>query len=90
MIVKNNGYPEYSGQSISLKLSSGLLGTADRCAAALGISRARYIRSAIERINRDTLASLRSSRLEEVSRRVRKDSAEINSEMRSLIRERDA
>jgi hypothetical protein len=84
MIVKKDSYPEYSGQAISLKLPSDLLTTADRCSTALGMSRARYIRAAIERINRDTLESLRNSRLQEVSRRVRKDSTEINNGMRIL------
>jgi predicted DNA-binding protein len=84
MILKKDSHAEYAGQAISLKLPSDLLATADRCSTALGMSRARYIRAAIERINRDTLAVLRSSRLEEVSRRVRKDSTEINNGMRVL------
>ena len=84
MILKKDSHPEYSGQAISLKLPADLLAIADRCSTALGMSRARYSRAAIERINRDTLESLRNSRLEEVSRRVRKDSSEINNGMRIL------
>ena len=90
MIAKKDIDTEYSGQAISLKLSSELLATTDRCSTALGMSRARYIRAAIERINRDTLAVLRSSRLEEVSRRVRNDSTAINGEMRILQKQRNA
>jgi predicted DNA-binding protein len=90
MIVKKDIDTEYSGQAISLKLPSELLATADRCSTALGMSRARYIRAAIERINRETLAVLRSSRLEEVSRRVRSDSTAINGEMRILQKQRNA
>jgi hypothetical protein len=39
-------------KSIYLKLQEELLKTIERCARALGISRAEYIRREIERINR--------------------------------------
>jgi len=39
-------------KSISLELQEELLKTIERCARALGIPRAEYIRREIERINR--------------------------------------
>jgi len=40
-------------ESISLKLPEDLLEASDRCARALGIPRAEYIRRAVERMNRE-------------------------------------
>jgi hypothetical protein len=62
---------EVSARAISLILPSDMLETCGRCARALNISRAHYIRLAIRRMNGQTLASLRSSRLAEASKRVR-------------------
>lgn len=72
--------------AISLKLPEALLDVSGRCAEALGMSRAEYIRRAIERMNRET----RAQRLAEVSRRVRKESMRINAEFAAIEAEPDA
>ena len=72
--------------AISLKLPEELLDVSGRCAEALGMSRAEYIRRAIERMNRET----RAKRLAEVSRRVRRESMRINAEFAAIGAEPDA
>lgn len=42
------------------------------------MSRAEYIRRAIERMNRETVARLRARRMAEVSRKIRKESMRVN------------
>jgi metal-responsive CopG/Arc/MetJ family transcriptional regulator len=69
---------------ISLKLSDDLLQTSGRCASALRLSRAEYIRRAVERMNRETRAQLRAKRLAEVSQRVRKESRRVNAEFAKI------
>ena len=49
-------------------------------ARALRLSRAQYIRSAIERMNRETRAQVRAKRLTEVSHKVREESMRVNAE----------
>jgi metal-responsive CopG/Arc/MetJ family transcriptional regulator len=77
-------------ESISLKLTAALLKTSDRCARALGISRAEYIRRAIENMNRESDARARAARLAEASRKVRKESMRVNVEFATIEREPDA
>ena len=77
-------------ESISLKLLEELLEASGRCAAALRLSRAAYIRQAIERTNRDTQARLRAKRLAEASRKVRKESMRVNAEFAAIERAPDA
>ncbi len=69
---------------ISLKLPEHLLTTSNECAADLQLSRAEYIRQAVERMNRYTRARLRADRLQAVSRRVRRESMRINAEFDAL------
>ena len=76
--------------AISLKLPGELLEASGRCAAALQLSRAEYIRRALERMNRDTRARLRADRLAAASRRVRQDSMRINAEFDAIERDIDA
>lgn len=76
--------------AISLKLPDDLLEASGRCAEALRISRAEYIRRAIERMNRDTHARLRGERLTEVLRKVRAESMRINEEFAAVEHEPDA
>ncbi len=72
-------YPEdLSVRAISLILPTEMLEACGRCARALNLSRAQYIRLAIRRMNGQTLASLRSSRLTEASRRIRTGQAAGN------------
>ncbi|MCE2541354.1 MAG: CopG family transcriptional regulator [Acidobacteria bacterium] len=60
------------------------------CAAALQLSRAEYIRRALERMNLDTRARLRAERLRTASRRVRQDSMRVNAEFDAVERDVDA
>jgi metal-responsive CopG/Arc/MetJ family transcriptional regulator len=77
-------------ESISLKLSEDLLETSDRCARALGIPRAEYIRRAIERMNREAEARSRAERMAASSRKVRKGSMRVNAELARIERDPDA
>ncbi len=76
--------------AISLKLPDDLLENSAQCAKAMRISRAEYIRRAIERLNRETQAGLRAKRLAEVSRRVRKESMRVNAEFDAMEEDPDA
>ena len=76
--------------AISLKLPGQLLEASGQCAAALQLSRAEYIRRALERMNRDTRARLRADRLAATSLRVRQDSWRINAEFDAVERDVDA
>lgn len=76
--------------AISLKLPADLLEASGRCAEALQMSRAEYIRRAIERMNRETHAQLRARRLAEVSRKVREESMRVNAEFAAIEQDPDA
>lgn len=76
--------------ALSLKLPNDLLETSGRCAEALKLSRAEYIRRAIERMNRETRARLNAKRLAEASRKVRKESMQVNAEFAAIERDPDA
>jgi metal-responsive CopG/Arc/MetJ family transcriptional regulator len=76
--------------AISLKLPDDLLEVSGRCAEALRLSRAEYIRRAIEQMNRETRNRLRAKRLAEVSRKVRKESMRVNAEFAAIERDPDA
>lgn len=69
---------------ISLKPPEYLLETSRHCASTLRLSRAAYIRCAIERMNHQTLAQLRAKRLTEASKTVRKESLRINREFAAI------
>ena len=75
--------------AISLKLPDDLLESSSRCADALQLSRAAYIRRAVERMNRQTRAQLRAKRLAEVSRKVRKESMRVNAQFAAIERDPD-
>lgn len=76
--------------AVSLKLPDALLEASNQCAEALHLSRAEYIRRALERMNRETRDQMRAQRLAEVSRKVRKESMVINAEFASIERDPDA
>lgn len=57
---------------------------------ALRMSRAEYIRHAIEKMNREAEASVRAKRLAKASRRVRAESMRVNAEFAVIEREPDA
>jgi predicted transcriptional regulator len=73
--------------AISLKLSDDLLEVSSACARALQLSRAEYIRRAIERMNQQTRAQLRATRLMEASRKVREESMRVNAEFAAVERD---
>ncbi len=76
--------------AISLKLPDSLLQASGRYAGALRVSRAEYIRRAIERMNRETESQLRAERLAAVSRRVRKEAMRVNAEFATIEHGPDA
>lgn len=76
--------------AISLKLPQDFLEASSRCATALKLSRAEYIRQAVERMNRETRAQLRARRIAEVSRKVRGESMRVNAEFARIERDPDA
>ena len=76
--------------SISLKLPDELLEVAGRFAEALEVSRAEYIRQAVEQMNRDTRRRLTAGRLRDASRKVRGESMSVNAEFDAVERDVDA
>ena len=76
--------------AISLKLTDALLEASGRCAKALRLSRAEYIRRAVERMNKETRAQMRARRLADISRRVRRESMQVNREFQGIERAPDA
>ena len=76
--------------AISLKLSDALLAVSGRCAAALRLTRAAYIRRALEQMNRETRAHLRARRLRAASRKVRGESMRVNADFAAIERDVDA
>jgi predicted transcriptional regulator len=76
--------------AILLKLPDDLVETSGRYAAALRVSRAAYIRRAIEQMNRETRAQLRAKKLAEASKKVRKESMRVNAEFAAIEGDPDA
>ena len=76
--------------AISLKLPEDVLESSRRCANTLHLSRAAYIRRAIERMNHQTEALLRAKRLAEASKKVRKESMRVNREFAAIEQAPDA
>ncbi len=75
--------------AISLKLPEDLLAAAGRCAEALRLTRAEYIRRAVEAMNRETQARTRARRLGDASRKVRGESMRVNAEFAAIERDVD-
>ena len=73
--------------AIFLKRPDELLEVSGRSAAALKLSRAGYIRRAVERMNRETRAELRTRRLGEASRGVRAESMRVNADCARIERD---
>jgi metal-responsive CopG/Arc/MetJ family transcriptional regulator len=74
----------YIMRAISLKIPEQVLRATSRCSEAMGLSRAEYIRRAIEEMNRRSEARLRAQRLAEASRRVREESLVVNAEFEEI------
>ena len=77
-------------RTISLSLTDAVLERSGRCAEALAISRAEYIRRAIQAMNRETDARLRADRLANASRKVRDESMRVNAEFEAIDDDPDA
>ena len=77
-------------KAISLKLPEDLEEASRRCAELLRLSRAAYIRLAVERMNREMQTRARAHRLAEVSRKVRGESMRVNQEFSAIERDPDA
>ncbi len=77
-------------RTISLSLTDAMLERSGRCAEALAISRAEYIRRAIQAMNRETDAQLRADRLANASRKVRDESMRVNAEFELIDHDPDA
>ncbi len=77
-------------RTISLSLTDAVLERSGRCAEALAISRAEYIRRAIQAMNRETEAQLRADRLANASRKVRDESMRVNAEFEAVEPDPDA
>jgi hypothetical protein len=76
--------------AISLKLPEDLLEASGRYADALRLTRAEYIRRALEQMNRGTRARLRARRLRDASHKVRGESMRVNAEFAAIERDVDA
>lgn len=76
--------------AISLKLPEELLEASGRYADALRLTRAAYIRRALEQMNRETQAHLRARRLGDASRKVRGESMRVNAEFAAIEKDIDA
>ncbi len=79
MFCSRDASSSESMTAIPLELPEDLLDASGRCAEALKLTRAEYIRRALERMNRHTRARLRASR-------VREDSVRINREFAAFER----
>ena len=67
-------------KTISLNLPQDVLDASSAAADALRLSRAAYIRKAIERMNQETAARLRAKKMAEASRKCRAESMRVNAE----------
>ena len=67
-------------KAILLKLPNELAEAGDACADSLGMSRAEYIRQAIDRLNHETARVQRARQLMNASKKVRAESARVNAE----------
>jgi len=75
--------------AVSLKLPDELLEASGRCAEALQIPRAEYMRRAIEQVNTETQKRLRAKKLTEASRKVREESMKVNAEFAVIEQDPD-
>lgn len=77
-------------KAISLKLPDELVSRSDEYAETLSISRAEYIRRAIEHMNKEIGVVLRADRMKKASRKVREESMRINAGFDAIERDPDA
>lgn len=77
-------------EAISLKLPEQLLRASRRYAQAFRLSRAEYLRRAIERMNKESEAQLRAKRMTAASLKVRRQSLDVNAEFSRIESDPDA
>ena len=77
-------------KAISLKLPDELVNASEECAETLRVSRAEYIRKAIERMNKETRAAFRTERIKHASQKVREESMRVNAEFDAIEEVPDA
>ncbi len=73
-----------SMRNISLNLPEELLEASRRYSGVLRLTRAEYIRQAIERMNRQIDAELRAKKMREASSKCRKADLEVNAEFAAI------
>ena len=73
-----------SMRAILLKLPDELVEAGDSCADSLGVSRAEYIRRAIDRMNHETARVQRARDVINASKKVRAESARVNAEFDAI------
>ncbi len=71
-------------KAISIKLPDELVKRSDEHAGTLNVSRAEYIRRAVERMNKEIEVILRADRMKKASRKVRKESMRVNAEFAAI------
>ena len=71
-------------KTISLNLPEDVLDASSAAADALRLSRAAYIRKAIERMNHETAARLRADKMAQASIKCRAESIRVNAEFDAL------
>jgi predicted DNA-binding protein len=77
-------------KAVLLKLPNELAEAGDACADSLGVSRAEYIRRAIDRMNRETARVRRARDLVKASKKVRAESSRVNAEFDAIEEDVDA
>jgi metal-responsive CopG/Arc/MetJ family transcriptional regulator len=71
-------------KTISLNLPEDVLNASNTAANALRLSRAAYIRKAIERMNHETAARLRAEKMAEASMKCRAENMRVNAEFDAI------
>ena len=77
-------------KTISLNLPDAVLEASGKAANALRLSRAAYIRKAVETMNRETETRQRAERLAQASRKCRGESMLVNAEFSAIENDPDA
>ncbi len=77
-------------KAISLKLPDEVVSRSAEYAETLSISRAEYIRRAIEHMNKEIEDVLRANRIKKASQKVREESMRINAEFDAIEEDPDA
>ena len=77
-------------KAVSIKLPDELVAKSKEYADTLSISRAEYIRRAIENMNKEIGDILRTNRIKKASQKVREESMRINAEFAAIEKDPDA